>query len=116
MKILRTNIIDLEENKKELYVLTRGVTLSVQKMKEADLEKAYPVNGYALYEETNSKGEVVEVLAIKSAGVVLSTVSATFKEEFFFIADLMGNEPFSIRVVKGKTKSDRTFYTCALDI
>lgn len=116
MKILKTNLADLESNKKEMYVLTRGVSLSVQKMTDAEREKAYPVRGFALYEEVNNRGEVVEVLAIKSDGVVLSTVSTTFKNEFFYINDLMDGDPFSIRVVKGETKAGRTFYTCALDI
>ena len=116
MKILKTNIPDLESNKKELYILTRGVSLSVQKMTDEELSKAYPVNGYALYEEENSTGEMVEVLAIKTTGTVLSTISQTFKDEFLYIADLFGNDPFSIRVVRDVSSKGRTFYTCALDI
>lgn len=116
MKILKTNIPDLESNRKEMYVLTRGVSLSVQKMTDEDRTKAYPVHGFALYEEVNNKGEVVEVLAVKSEGVVLSTISQTFKDEFFYIADIMGDEPYSIRIVKDVSSKGRTFYTCALDI
>lgn len=116
MKIIRTNIADLESNKKEIYILTKGVTLSVQKMTDEQLEKVYPVHGYALYEDVNARGEVVEVLAIKTDGVVLSTVSATFKREFFDIVDIMENDAFSIHVIKGMTRGGRTFYTCSLDI
>lgn len=116
MKILKTNIPDLETNRKEMYVLTRGVSLSVQKMTDADREKAYPVHGFALYEELNNDGDVVEVLAVKSEGVVLSTISKTFKDEFFYIADIMGDEPYAIRIVKDVSAKGRTFYTCALDI
>ena len=116
MKILRTNIADLENNKKELYILTKGVTISVQKMTDEELSVAHPVKGFVLYEDVNARGEVVEVLAIKTAGCVLSTVSATFKREFFDIVDIMEDSDFAIRVIKGLTRGGRTFYTCALDI
>lgn len=116
MKIISTNIKDLEQNKKEIYILTKGVTLSVQKMTDEQLEKVYPVQGYAIYEDTNFNGEVVEVLAIKTDGVVLSTVSETFKREFLEIVDIMDGDEFSIHVIKGVTSKGRTFYTCSLDI
>lgn len=116
MEIIKTNIENLEKNRKEFYVLTKGVTLSVQKMTEEELAKVYPVRGYALYSEVNARGEVVEVLAIKSDGVVLSTISNTFKKEFFDIFDIMGEEEFSIHVVKGLTRGGRTFFTCSLDV
>ena len=45
MKIISTNIKDLEQNKKEIYILTKGVTLSVQKMTDEQLERVYPVHG-----------------------------------------------------------------------
>lgn len=116
MKIISTNISNLEQNKKEIYILTKGVTLSVQKMTDEQLERVYPVHGYALYEDVNAKGEVVEVLAIKTDGVVLSTVSATFKREFLDIVDIMDGDEFSIHVIRGVTRGGRTFYTCSLDI
>lgn len=116
MEILKTSIKDLESNKKELYILTKGVTKSVQKLDDNELSVAHPVRGYVLYTEENARMELVEVLAIKTDGFVLSTISATFKKEFFDIVDIMGEEPFSIRVIKGQTRGGRTFYTCALDI
>ena len=116
MKIIKTNIEDLANNKKDLYILTKGVTTSVQKLTDEELSVAHPVKDYVLYQDVNTKGEVVEVLAIRTAGFVLSTVSETFKREFFDIVDIMDSEPFAIRVIKGVTRGGRTFYTCALDV
>lgn len=116
MQILKTSIEDLENNKKELYILTKGVTKSVQKLTDEELSEPHAVHGFVLYEEENARLETVEVLAIKTDGFVLSTISATFKKEFFDIVDIMGDEPFAIRIIKGQTRGGRTFYTCALDI
>ena len=114
MKIIETNIENLNESKQTLYKLTMGESLSVQKMDDEELDKSYPVDGFVLYEDENNKGETVEILSILSNGLVLSTVSKTFKTNFFRICDLFGEEPFAIRVSTGNSKNGRRFFDCVL--
>ena len=115
MKITKTNIENLAESKVMIYKLTKAPSLSLQKMNEEQLSKAYPVDAFLYYEDTNAKGETVNVLAILSGDVVLSTVGKTFIDSFFEIAELMGNDPFAIRVYVGESKSKRRFFDCVLD-
>lgn len=98
-------------NKEELYKLTRGQSLNV---KDA-VGTTFMVDGYLMYEEVNSKGENVEVLAVlDSEGHVYSTISATFKREFEFIWELMDGDQFSITIIGGVTKNNRDYVSCTL--
>ena len=118
MKIIRTNIANLAEDKRTLYRLTMGESISVQKMDDDALNLSYPVNAYVLRQDVNNKGEDVEILSIltESGGVscVLSTVSQTFKMEFFKLLDLFGDDLFSIRITTGNSKSGRRYMSCTL--
>ena len=114
MKIIRTNIKDLENNKKLLYRLTRAGGKNVN-----DLEGSWPVTSWCLYTDVNSKGIEQTVLSILSAdtdgvAVKLQTISATFQRDFLDIVDVMGDEAYSIDVVHGLTKNGRDFVTCEL--
>ena len=98
-------------NKAELYKLTRGQSINV---KDA-VGTTFMVDGYLMYEEVNSKGENVEVLAVlDSDGHVYSTISATFKREFEFIWELMDGDQFSITIIGGVTKNNRDYVSCTL--
>lgn len=100
-----------EFNKAETYKLTRGTSINA---KDA-IGKEFGVDGYIIYNEVNSKGEEVEILAILSTeGDVISTMSTTFKREFDFIHELMDGDPYTIRVIGGTTKSGRDFVSCEL--
>ena len=100
-----------EFNKQEVYKLTRGQSIN---MKDA-IGTAFSPVGYIKYKEENSKGEVVEILAILSTdGSVYSTMSATFKREFQYIWDLMEGDEFTIAVIGGVSKSNRDFVSCTL--
>lgn len=100
-----------EFNKQEVYKLTRGQSIN---MKDA-IGTAFSPVGYIKYREENSRGEMVEILAILSSqGSVYSTMSNTFKREFEYIWELMDGDEFTIAVIGGVTKSNRDFVSCTL--
>lgn len=97
--------------KAETYKLTRGQSIN---MKDAIGDKFKPV-GYILYEEENSRGENVEILAVLADnGKVYSTMSQTFKREFDFIWNLMDGDEFELLVIGGVTKANRDYVSCTL--
>lgn len=100
-------------DKKTLYSLTRGQSMSV---KDVDDRTVITPEAYAVYEDTDKDGKTNEVLAIrdKESGEVFTTISPTFKREFFDIVDFMGEDGYSIRVVHGTTKAGREFVTCTM--
>ena len=116
MKVIKSNVENIESEVVLLYALTKGKknTVSVSKLEDEELDAEYPVDVYLLYEDLNNKGETVPLLSIMSGERVLTAQSATFQRSFFEILDLVGNRPFSIRVTDGKTKSDRRFMDCEL--
>lgn len=100
-----------EFTKKEVYKLTRGQSIN---MKDA-IGTAFEPDGYILYEEENSRGEQVEILAVLSKeGSVYSTMSATFKREFDYLWTLMDGDPFTLAVIGGVTKNNRDYVSCTL--
>ena len=115
MKILKTNIENLAESKVMIYKLTKAPSINLQRMTDEQSAAAYPVDAYLYYEDTNSKGDVVNVLAILSGSVVISTVGKTFIDSFFQIVDIMDGDPFTIRVYTGESKNKRKFFDCVLD-
>lgn len=116
MKLIKSNIEDLENNPVMLYKMTRGKnTVSVNKMDDDQLDRDYAVMGYALYEDVNSKGEDVEILSVLTeGGLILAAQSKTFKESFFDILDIVNGKNFSIKVDSGTSKSGRRYMDCEL--
>ena len=100
-------------DKKTLYSLTRGQSMSI---KDVDDRTVITPVAYAVYEDTDKDGKVNEVLAIrdKESGEVFTTISQTFKRDFFDIVALMGEDDYSIRTVHGTTKAGRDFVTCTM--
>lgn len=97
--------------KQEQYKLTRGTSINVKDAVGVE----FPVDGFMLYSEVNSRGENVEVLAVLSKkGEVYSTISATFKREFEFIWELMDGDDFTLRIIGGITKNNRDYVSCEL--
>lgn len=115
MKILKTNIDNLENEILMLYKLTKGKTnKSANKLTDEELETVYPVTAYLLYEDENNKGETVKLLSILSGDQVITAQSATVQRSFFEILDMVNGRDFSIEFTDGKTKSDRRFMDCDL--
>lgn len=99
-------------DKREIYALTRGQNISLK-----DVEDGVEITPdvWALYTDTNAKGNEVEILSVKdSGGDIFTTNSPTFKDEFEYIANLMSGEEYAVRVIKRQSKAGRTFITCEL--
>lgn len=114
MTIIRTNIENLAEDKKTLYKLTKSKGVAVK-----DAEGVFKVDAFLIYEDVNAKGEIQTVTAVlckdsEGNSVKLQSISATFRREFEEIADIMGDEEFSIILVHGTTKSGRDFVSCEM--
>lgn len=115
MEIIRTNVDGLTENKKLMYKLTMGESKGVAKMTDEELDKSYPVDAYLFYTKEDNKGETVTLLSILSGKDVITAQSETLRKAFAEIADLMGNEPFSVRFEAAQSKNGRRFVYCVLD-
>ena len=115
MKILETNVENLENETLLLYKLTKGKgNKSVSKLDDEDLDAIYPVDAYCFYEDVNNKGETNKLLAILSGNAVLTAQSATVQRSFFEILDMVKGRAFSVKFTDGKTKNDRRFMDCEL--
>lgn len=100
-------------NIKDLYDLTQNPTTKrMQDCKGQQIEIA----AFAKYEEENSDGEIVTILAIKTNdGDVVATNSATFIRAFEDIVDLCNDfeaYPKIVEVAGGTTKAGRPYITC----
>lgn len=67
---------------------------------------------YANYNDSDKDVEVLSI--VDKEGIVYSTVSETFKRNFWDIVDIFGDEDFTIKKISGTTKSGRQFVNCDL--
>ena len=111
MKIIATNIENLNEDKRTLYKLSKARGINV---KDCEADAEFPVDAFLLYEGENSKGDLQTVLAIVSGEEKIQTISKTFIAAFLEIAELMGADPYSIKIIKSTTKAGREFVSCEL--
>lgn len=115
MQIIRTNVKDLEANPLMLYKLTRSkVTKSVNKMTDEELDKLYPVDAFVEYADKNNKGEDVTILSFVSGEQIFAAQSATFRETFNSIVDIVGDRHFTIAITTGVSKAGRRYMDCDL--
>lgn len=116
MKIIRTNIENLADDKKMLYRLTKGTAVSLSQLEDEQLDQSWPVDAYLVYEDTNQSGSTNTIISILSGHTVLSGQSQPFRDSFLEIADIMEDDPFSIHIVhRISGKSKRKYVTCTLD-
>ena len=116
MKILKSNIENIENEKKMIYRLTKGTSKALSQLTDEELDQSWPVDAYLLYEDTNQAGSTNTILSILSGNTILSGQSAPFRETFMEIVDIMEDEPFSIHVQhRTSGKSKRKYVTCSLD-
>lgn len=100
-------------SKRELYKMTQDA--DVKAMKDVEDGSIIAVQQYIYYEDENGRGETTHILAIMSeTGVVWSTTSKTFQRSFDTIAELMEDEPFSIKKKEGISKAGRAYVDCSL--
>lgn len=91
---------------------------NMRKMQTA-ADSIIEVYAYALYTDVNRKdGTINEVLSVLTTdGEIFATISPTFKEDFFRIAEFFinaGETIPNIKVVQGESKNGRTFISCTI--
>lgn len=100
----------------DLYKLTKGT--DVRKMSDAKGE-ILNVAKYIIYEDTDTEGEVMKVLAFETAeGARYATNSKTFVRNFSDILEMFTSTgealPTAYRVGSGRSRSGREYMTCDL--
>lgn len=100
-------------NKKDLYKLTRSP--ESKPMKDAVGEELH-VAAFAIYEDERADGKGISTVTsiLTTDGQIYGTNSDTFRREFDYITELMGDDDTVIKVIQGVTKNDREFITCSL--
>lgn len=99
-------------SKKDIYNLTRSP--EIRKMSD-NVGTQIAVDKYVIYSDVNSTGSETEILSIQDKdGTVYATNSKTARGEFEYITDLMEEEPFTVKVVKGTSKNGREYVTLVL--
>lgn len=116
MKILDSNIENIQNEKKLIYLLTKGTSISFKDMTDEELDRSYPVDAFLIYEDTNSNGNTSTLISIMSDKTILGGQSKPFIDSFKEIVDIMGDEAFSIHVNKRTSNKGRSFYTATLDV
>ena len=108
MKVLKQypEVLD----KKTVFKMTKEESLKLSDCEGQELQ----VDAFVFYEDTNAKGENVELLAIKSNDNVYATVSKTFIDKFLEIDEMFRDDGYSIIVDGGTSKSGRHYLTCKL--
>ena len=112
MKIIDTNIANINDDKKAVYKLTRAKGVNVKDLANSDKLK---METWALYSDVSAKGNEQTVLAIISGENKYHTISPTFQRDFADIVSLMDGEDFTIIITKATSKGGREFVTCELD-
>lgn len=71
------------------------------------------VSAWMNYEDENSNGETVNILAIMTPeGEVFAGQSDTFKRSFFEAVDIFGDELEAIKVITNVARSGREYVDC----
>lgn len=111
------NIISNQEyNEIEKYLMT--ISPAIESIKNLPDGEKITVKKYMIFEDVKENtGETVEILSILTPdNEVYSAQSATLKRSFNDIVNIMGDKPFTIIKISGKTKSNRDFINCILDV
>ena len=100
----------------EQYLMT--IAPSIITLKDVEDGTKINVDGYLVFEDVKeTTDDVVEVLSIiTNDKKVYSCQSKTFKRSLSDIAKIMNGKQFSIEKISGKTKSDRPYINCVLDV
>lgn len=98
-------------SKFDLYDLTMGPSLMVKNCVGLEIN----VEAWCYRKDYNEKDDKeVNILSIRDGETIYSTNSDTFARSFFTINDLMDGDPFTIKVVSGKSKAGREYFDCIL--
>lgn len=105
-----------EFNEVEKYLMT--IAPSIISMKDVEDGEHITVDGILMFEDVKEgTGETVEVMSIITPEKhVYSCQSATFKRSVRDISNIMNGKPFTIIKTSGKTKANRDYINCVLDV
>lgn len=109
MNMIKTNLTN-SADKKTLFSLTKGRGV---KLTDAE-DGVYPIEMYAIYEDENPSGEMIERLSFISDGKRYYTGSKSMIQTFKDIADVFDSDPFSIELKHVTSKSGRVYLLCDL--
>ena len=99
----------------ELYLMT--VSPAIQVLNTVEDNTSIDVDAWLTFEDKKENGEVTELFSILSKNKkAYCCQSKTFRNSFSEIADIMGEKPFSIIKFSGKTKANKDYINCMLDI
>ena len=110
MKILNKSANDMK--KSEIFGMTKDAKM--HKMSD-HVGLRIDIDKWLHYVDENTQGDKVEILSLKSTdGEVYATNSATFKQQFFAILDMLEGESVdAVEVVSGTSKNGREYITCS---
>ena len=101
-----------EMKKSEIFKMTKNP--AIQKMSD-NVGLKIEVDSWLVYSDLNSKNEEQTILSIAdNEGNIYATNSATFRQQFFDIVDMLEGEMVDvIEVVSGVSKNGRDYITCS---
>lgn len=105
-----------EFNEVEKYLMT--IAPSIISMKDVEDGERITVDGILMFQDIKEDtGETVEVMSIITPEKhVYSCQSATFKRSVRDISNIMNGKPFTVIKTSGKTKANRDYINCVLDV
>lgn len=99
----------------ELYLMT--IAANIISLKDVEDETVIDVDGFLVFDDEKDGKESVEIMSIITKDKkVYSCQSATFKKTIRNIKNIMADKDFSVVKISGKSKSNREFIDCILDI
>ena len=105
---------------RELNVVEQYLMLSapsIISMKDVPDGTHITVDAIAVFEDIKEDGDTVNVMSIMTPDKkVYSCQSATFKRSINDIEAIMKGKPFTVIKTSGKTKSNRDYINCVLDV
>lgn len=113
--MITINKTSREFDEVEQYLMT--LSPAIKTMKDVADGTKITVAGTLEFTDTKDNGESSDILSIITpSGEVFSCKSPTFKRSLADIANIMHGNEFTIIKTSGKTKSDRPYIDCQLDI
>lgn len=105
-----------EFNEVEQYLMT--IAPSIISLKDVEDGEHITVDGILTFEDVKEgTGETVNIMSIITPDKkVYSGQSATFKRSINDIANIMKDKSFTVIKTSGKTKNNRDYINCVLDV
>lgn len=105
-----------EFNEVEQYLMT--ISPSINSLKDVEDGEHITVDGILVFEDVKEvTGETVTIMSIITPDKkVYSCQSDTFKRSINDIANIMKDKTFTVIKTSGKTKNNRDYINCVLDV